>query len=132
MGRREIDISGLTKQRKAVLSVVRDAGEHLTANDVFMRARVILPSISFATVYNSLRFLKDEGLLKEIHLGGGPVQYDKLTSRHDHAICDSCGRVVDLHLEIPNSVTAAAENASGFRTKSFELILRGLCSDCRE
>ncbi|HQU94051.1 MAG TPA: transcriptional repressor, partial [Pyrinomonadaceae bacterium] len=52
---------GLTKQREVVLQVIRDAHEHLTANEVFTAAKGLLPTISFATVYNSLRYLKQSG-----------------------------------------------------------------------
>jgi len=52
----EIQDLGLTRQREVVLQVIREAKEHLTANEVFARAKAILPSISFATVYNSLRY----------------------------------------------------------------------------
>ncbi len=55
----DIENLGLTKQRKVVLQVIREAEEHLTANEVFENSRQLLPTISFATVYNSLRFLKD-------------------------------------------------------------------------
>jgi len=48
---KDLEISGLTKQRRAVLRVIRDSDEHLTANEVFEHARRLLPGISFATVY---------------------------------------------------------------------------------
>ncbi len=57
---------GLTKQREVVLQVIRRAEHHLTANEVFNEAKLRLPTISFATVYNSLRFLKEAGHIAEI------------------------------------------------------------------
>ena len=57
---------GLTKQREAVLRVIRESDEHLTANEVFEDARRLLPGISFATVYNSLHYLKNTGYIAEI------------------------------------------------------------------
>ena len=62
---------GLTKQREVVLQVIRDAREHPTANEVFVLAKDLLPSISFATVYNSLRYLKEAGHIAEIVFGNG-------------------------------------------------------------
>jgi Fe2+ or Zn2+ uptake regulation protein len=49
----DIESLGLTKQRKAVLQFIREAGEHLTANEIFENSKALLPGISFATVYNS-------------------------------------------------------------------------------
>ena len=50
------------------------------------------PTISYATVYNSLRFLKEAGLVHEIKFGDGASRYDRETDRHDHAICNCCGK----------------------------------------
>jgi Fe2+ or Zn2+ uptake regulation protein len=51
-----------------VLQVIRDADGHLTASQVFAASKEKLPSISFATVYNSLRYLKDAGTLSRNNL----------------------------------------------------------------
>jgi len=128
----EIDIEslGLTKQRKVVLQVIRDSREHLTANEVFENAKTKLPSISFATVYNSLRYLKDQKHIGEVQFGNGANRFDRMTSRHDHAICSKCGKLVDIKLEIPEGLVKLAAKHSKFKPESIELTLRGLCPAC--
>lgn len=121
---------GLTKQRKAVLRVIYDSDEHLTANEVFEFARRLQPGISFATVYNSLRFLKNEGLIAEVHFGADAARYDRKLTRHDHAICGGCGKLVDLELSIPDALLEQAASLSKFEPESIELILRGTCRKC--
>jgi Fur family ferric uptake transcriptional regulator/Fur family peroxide stress response transcriptional regulator len=123
---------GLTKQRQVVLQVIRDAKEHLTANEVFDRAKQLLPTISFATVYNSLRFLKDAGHIGEIGFGNGASRFDALTSRHDHAICTNCGKLVDMEIELPAEIVKLATKFSKFKLESIELTLRGLCPECNK
>ncbi|MBA3692175.1 MAG: transcriptional repressor [Acidobacteria bacterium] len=123
---------GLTKQREVVLQVIRDAKEHLTANEVFDRAKQLLPTISFATVYNSLRFLKDAGHIGEISFGNGASRFDALTSRHDHAICTNCGKLVDMEIELPGEIVELATKFSKFKLESIELTLRGLCPECNK
>lgn len=123
---------GLTKQREVVLQVIREELEHLTANEVFDKAKQILPSISFATVYNSLRYLKDSGLIAEISFGNGASRFDSMTSRHDHAICTKCGKLVDMELELPAEIVDRAAEFSNFKPESLELTLRGLCPDCNQ
>ena len=91
---------GLTKQRTAVLQVIRESEGHLTANEVFENARRILPSISFATVYNSLHYLKNESLIGEVTFGNDASRYDRNLTRHYHAICNDCGKLVDLDLRL--------------------------------
>ena len=121
---------GLTRQREVVLQVIRDAGEHLTANEVFDRAKQLLPSISFATVYNSLRYLKEAGHIGEIQFGNGASRFDAMTSRHDHALCTSCGKLVDMEIELPAEIVKLAARFSRFKLESIELTLRGLCPEC--
>ena len=123
---------GLTKQREVVLQVIRDGEEHLTANEVFDRAKQLLPTISFATVYNSLRFLKDAGHIGEISFGNGASRFDALTSRHDHAICTNCGKLVDMEIELPPEIVKLATKFSKFKLESIELTLRGLCPECNK
>ncbi len=127
-----IEELGLTKQREVVLQVIRDAEEHLTANEVFDRAKQLLPTISFATVYNSLRFLKDAGHIGEISFGNGASRFDALTSRHDHAICTNCGKLVDMEIELPGEIVELATKFSKFKLESIELTLRGLCPECNK
>src|SRR6476619_5429631 len=122
----------LTRQREAVLGVIREREDHPTANDIFEAARQRLPGISYATVYNSLRFLKEAGLVHEIKFGDSASRYDRETDRHDHAICNSCGKLVDFDLPQTAELMQAAARKSRFKPESVHLTLRGLCADCRE
>jgi Fe2+ or Zn2+ uptake regulation protein len=122
----------LTKQRHSVLQVIRESDKHLTANEVFENARRLLPGISFATVYNSLRYLKNEGLIGEIRLGMDANLYDRKLTRHDHAICNNCGQLVDLDLPLPDGLLKEAAKRSKFEAVSIELTLHGLCPECRK
>ncbi len=125
-----IESLGLTKQRQTVLQVIRESDKHLTANEVFDDARRLMPSISFATVYNSLNYLKKERLIGEIKFGTNANLYDRKLTRHDHAICNNCGKLVDLELSIPNELLEEAANRSKFKPDTIELTLRGLCPEC--
>src|SRR6195256_4650643 len=122
----------LTRQRKAVLDVVRSGDTHPTAGEVFDAARNKMPGISFATVYNSLRYLKEAGLVREIAFGNGASRYDRETDRHDHAICSACGKLVDFDLPGTVALTRSAARASKFKPESVHLTLVGLCPKCRD
>ena len=126
----DIQNLGLTKQREVVLLVISEAHQHLTANEVFDGAKKLLTGISFATVYNSLRFLKDAGHIAEISFGSGASRYDRTLHRHDHAICTKCGKLVDIEMEHPAELVAMAASYSKFKPESLEFTLRGICEDC--
>jgi len=127
----EIQDLGLTRQREVVLRVIRDANAHLTANEVFSAAKTLLPSISFATVYNSLRYLKDAGHIAEIKFGDGASRFDRTTHRHDHAICTVCGKLVDIEMDIPGKIIKRAAKYTKFKPESIEFTLRGKCPECK-
>jgi Fur family peroxide stress response transcriptional regulator len=123
----------LTRQRKVVLDVVRAGATHPTAAEVFEAARTLMPAISFATVYNSLRYLKEAGLVREVaSFGKSPSRYDSETARHDHAICSACGTLVDFDLPGTVELIRSAARASRFKAESVHLTLVGLCPGCRE
>ena len=122
----------LTRQREAVLGVIREREDHPTANDIFEAARQRLPGISYATVYNSLRFLKEAGLVHEIKFGDSASRYDRETDRHDHALCSQCGKLVDFDLPQAAELMKAAALRSKFKPESVHLTLKGVCPDCCE
>lgn len=122
----------LTPQRDAVFQVILNREDHPTASEIFEAARQRLPTISYATVYNSLRYLKEAGLVHEIKFGDSASRYDRETERHDHAICNGCGKLVDFDLPQTAELMQAAARKSRFKPESVHLTLRGLCSDCRE
>ena len=122
----------LTRQRKAVLDVVQSGDTHPTAAEIFAAARQAMPSISFATVYNSLRYLKQAGLVREVAFGSGASRYDRETERHDHAICSACGSLVDFDLPGTVELIRSAARASRFKAESVHLTLVGLCPNCRK
>ena len=121
----------LTPQRAAVLEAVRASDKHLSASEIFAAARERLPTISYATVYNSLRYLKEAGLLREISFAHNASLYDRETERHDHAICSGCGKLVDFDLPATVELMRAAARRSGFKPESVHLTLHGLCPECR-
>ena len=121
----------LTRQRQVVLDVVQSGDTHPTAAEVFESARKAMPGISFATVYNSLRYLKEAGLVREVAFGGGASRYDRETDRHDHAICSACGKLVDFDLPGTVGLIRSAARASRFKAESVHLTLVGLCYECR-
>jgi Fur family peroxide stress response transcriptional regulator len=129
--REKAEPAGLTTQRQVVLRVVNESHHHPTASQVFEEARSLLPTISYATVYNSLRFLKQAGLVREISFGNAASRYDRETDRHDHAICTRCGTLVDFDMSEAADLMRRAARRTRFKAESIHLTLTGLCPECR-
>jgi Fe2+ or Zn2+ uptake regulation protein len=66
----------------------------------------------------------------EVRFGADCTRYDRTLGRHDHAICNKCGKLVDLDLPVDAAMLKRASKLSKFKAESIELILRGLCSEC--
>jgi Fur family transcriptional regulator, peroxide stress response regulator len=126
------DKQRLTPQREAVLRAVRERDDHPTASDIFAAAKQYLPALSYATVYNSLRYLRQAGLVQELSFGDGASRYDGITHRHDHALCTECGKLVDFDLAEPAELMHEAARKSRFEAESVHLTLMGRCPDCLE
>ena len=117
----------LTPQRIAIVRELADDLSHPTAQALFERLRASFPTMSFATVYNTLDALARCGLTGSLNLGGA-VRFDPNAVPHHHAICDACGAVVDVDVEPSPEPTIT--NLSGFRVLREERIYRGLCDRC--
>jgi Fur family peroxide stress response transcriptional regulator len=117
----------LTPQRIAIVREIADDVSHPTAQSLFERLRPSFPTMSFATVYNTLDALAGCGLTGSLNLGGA-VRFDPNTDPHHHAVCDACGVVVDV--DVAGAATGTDVNLSGFRVLREERIYRGLCGRC--
>jgi Fur family peroxide stress response transcriptional regulator len=118
--------SGLrpTSQRSAVYDVLVSSRDHPTAEEVFLRSRKILRTISLATVYNCLETLVDCGLVRAVHRDRLPTRYCANRCEHAH-FHDESGEVTDVPLS-PDAVKyIAALIPEGFAADSFELSYRG-------
>ena len=120
----------LTPQRRAVLDVLESAHDHPTAAEVYARVQGIHPGIGAATVYRTLGLLVEHGKALELGLTDGAARYDANTGRHDHLICESCGKAVDVDAPIPQRLSDTLANATGFTITGYDLRFRGRCPSC--
>ncbi len=123
----------LTAQRRVVAEVLTGEHVHLTAEAVHGRARVVLPEISLATVYNTLNELVTMGEVREVQAGDGPRRYDpNVTSAHQHLQCVGCGALWDVEPSGAADLALPAEQQRGFRMLDVDIVFRGLCPECTE
>jgi len=132
---RDLKRAGLkmTPQRIAIVELFATDESHPTAQDLFERLRPSFPSMSFATVYNTLDALATAGLSGTLRLGNA-ARFDPNTSAHHHAVCDRCGAIVDVPAETmtpkASTVRKLQKTAGGFSVRAVERVYRGLCAAC--
>jgi len=127
----------LTPQRLAIVRELAEDESHPTAQELFERLRPALPTMSFATVYNTLDALTTAGLCAGLALSPGSSRFDPNMAPHHHLVCDRCGAVRDVPSAPavdppdPDAVRREiARVAPGFEVRSVEKIMRGLCAAC--
>jgi len=124
----------LTPQRIAIVRELADDRTHPTAQALFDRLRPSFPTMSFATVYNTLEALTKCGLVQPMGAlnGGGGVRFDPNTEPHHHAVCDACGFIHDLPIVRVDCAPPASDPTSflGFRVLREQRTYRGLCARC--
>ena len=87
-------------QREQIRKDLINRTDHPTADMVYESVRKEIPNISLGTVYRNLHFLADHNELKVIHAGDGKEHFDARTTNHSHFVCDECGSVIDLVMDI--------------------------------
>ncbi|MDH4161984.1 MAG: transcriptional repressor [Nitrospirota bacterium] len=119
----------LTPQRMAILAYLEGNILHPSAEDVFRAVRRRFPTMSFATVYNTLEMLKKRG--KVVELTGDPdkKRFDPNIRPHHHLICTGCRKIVDLKTEF--NLTLKAADQAGFQIMGNHIEFTGLCPDCQ-
>jgi Fur family peroxide stress response transcriptional regulator len=127
----------LTPQRIAIVKLFAGDESHPTAQDLFEKLRPAFPTMSFATVYNTLDALARAGLAGLVRIPGkrgDAARFDPNTTAHHHAVCDGCGAVVDIAAgtlaPTPGAIGKLRRVAPGFRVRTVERTYRGLCARC--
>lgn len=127
----------LTPQRRAILEFFQGGCGHLTPQQVYAQLVSTVPSLSLATVYNTLEVLVDVGLITRVHAHDGQTYFDSTSTPHHHAVCDGCGAIFDVFLPAQTLETLAwcVHDSAGGESSDFEIRranvwLRGLCKSC--
>ena len=121
----------MTSQRIAILEFLATDGNHPTANEIYQALKDKNPNMSIATIYNNLLFFKKAGILKEIPFGEGSNRYDLTDTKHYHAVCENCGKVVDFDYQELEKINNFVENQINFKVLDHNFKVTGLCENCK-
>ncbi len=118
-----------SRQRDAVLELLKSVTSHPTADWLYWELKKDLPDISLATVYRNLKLLVEDGTIIEIDVGDGQKHYDGNPHNHYHFFCKSCRKVIDIpHLlleEMEDTVGREGHKVDYHRVEFY-----GTCSEC--
>lgn len=121
----------MTPQRHAILTYLMDSLTHPTADEIYKSLSPNFPSMSVATIYNNLRLFVEAGLVRELTYGDDSSRFDADLTDHYHAICKSCGIIVDFDYPPLTEVERVASRETGFVVEGHRMEIYGQCEKCK-
>ncbi|MCM8777815.1 MAG: transcriptional repressor [Candidatus Omnitrophica bacterium] len=134
----------ITQTRMVILDILtRRTKHHLSAEEIFLMAHRINPTIGFATVYRTLDLLTRMGIIQKMEFGDGKARYEmteasKKVPHHHHLVCNECGKVIDYteftdeEKELLTKVEKELSEKYKFTIKNHIIQFCGICNDCNE
>lgn len=120
----------LTPQRIAILKFLEGNTSHPTAEDIYTEIKKKYPTVSFATVYNTVQALRDRGELLEITIDPERKHFDPNPSAHHHIMCTGCGKIGDVFSDYSTALALPEEVTREFTVTGNHVDFYGVCAAC--
>lgn len=121
----------ISAPRKAILKYLIQSQHHPTVDMIYHDLIDEFPGMSLATVYNNLNFLVEQGIVAEMKFSDVTSHYDYLGHQHGHIVCEECGKIEDVHLDMTEQLLELASQQTKFQMHKLNLELFGICYDCQ-
>ena len=122
----------MTKQRKAILRILKSTDSHPTADWIYEKVRNEIPNISLGTVYRNLNVLAEHDKIRVLDYGSNHSRFDGNPEPHYHFRCEICGGVYDLEIDLSSDLNEKINQETGFIAHSHRLEFSGICHDCQQ
>lgn len=113
-------------QRLEILEYISSCYNHPTADEIYSFVHRKNPTLSRATVFNSVKLLAEKGLVNDINISPESTRYDSaLYAPHAHFICRECRKIFDIPLDM-SALTAPSD----FLCDNVNVYFKGICPEC--
>lgn len=125
----------MTAQRKLILEVLENAPDHPTAEEIYHHARLCDPTLNLSTVYRTLRWLQEQGLVSPRWFEDERRQerFDTTLGEetdHYHFRCHICNAIIEFPEPLMETIKQDYQKRCGGRVESATLTLYGVCASC--
>jgi Fur family peroxide stress response transcriptional regulator len=122
----------ITPQRRAICQYLATVTGHPSPSEVYAGVSAVTPTISRATVYNTLNALAAAGALLQIDLGDEHTHYETNRAPHINLVCRRCHQVTDFEMaDLSGEIIAALKHAVHFAPSTVHVQVFGLCAACQ-
>lgn len=123
-----------TSQRDDIAQVFFTTNRHISVEELYAEVRKVNPRVGYATVYRTLKLLKECGLAAERHFADGEARFENIKEEghHDHLICDRCGKIVEFTHPRLEKLQELIAHKLGFAVSHHKMEIYGICRECRE
>ena len=121
----------MTSQRMAILHTLRHAGTHLSPREVYRQAKQDLPRLTEPTVYRTLEFFAQNGLVRQAQTGNGHLRYEIAGDDHHHLVCRQCGDEIQVDHALLERLYQELESTSGYMRIDSHMTFFGVCPNCQ-
>ena len=121
----------MTSQRLAILHVLHHDGRHLSPAEIYKQALRQLPGLTEPTVYRTLEFLAQNGLVRSSRASNGRLTYQIAGEDHHHMICRVCGSEMEIQHTLLEDLYRKLESISGYLRIDSHVTFFGVCPNCQ-
>lgn len=122
-----------SKKRERIKECLKGTKEHPSAEWIYNTLKPEMPDLSLGTVYRNLNELRETGEIISVAVVLDKERFDATTEPHTHAICERCGKIIDVDdVTIPEELLEKAKTVTGFTVLSSKLQFIGLCEECKK
>jgi Fur family transcriptional regulator, ferric uptake regulator len=134
----------LTAPREAILTVLSQTSEHLSAEEIYMAVHKTYPAIGLTTIYRTLELLVHIGIVVKFDFGDKRARYELAEGmqggkpHHHHLLCTLCGRIVDYsdfmneEKELLGQTEKGLSKKFNFKITNHLIQFYGLCDKCQQ
>jgi Fur family peroxide stress response transcriptional regulator len=117
-----------TPQRLAISNALYANG-HINIDTRYGLMQQKFNSISLATIYKNINIMLENSFIQEVKIPHNKSVYELTKSAHSHLVCEKCGEVEDINLNM-NHILTEATLKSSFEISKSDLVLSGVCKNC--
>ena len=133
----------MTNPRSIIINIVGHTEKHLSAEDIYIKALKVNPSIGLTTVYRTLDLFNQIGVVQKFDFGDGKARYEltknpQKKEHHHHLVCIRCKTIIDYsdfvreELELMKKTEQKLSKKHHFKILNHTIDFYGICTKCQK